>query len=107
MRLHGAAGALVALLGIFLPGLLLVAGALPYWHALATRARAARMLAGVNAAAVGLLAAAFCVPVASSAIGAPLDGAVAAVAFGMLLARWPALAALAWCVLAALIRAFA
>lgn len=63
----GAVGALVSLLAIFLPGLLMVSGALPLWRALASRDQAARMLAGVNAAVVGLLASALYDPVWVSA----------------------------------------
>ena len=59
----GALGATVCLLAIFLPGLLLVSAALPFWQALAARNDAARVLAGVNAAVVGLLAAALYDPV--------------------------------------------
>lgn len=101
--LGGAPGATVAVLAIFLPGLLLVAGALPFWRALGARDDAARVLAGVNAAVVGLLAAALVNPVWISAIHAPRDALIAAVAFAMLLARWPPLAAVAWCIAAALL----
>ncbi|WP_329743040.1 chromate efflux transporter [Dyella sp. A6] len=97
----GALGATVAVLSIFLPGLLLVAGMLPFWRALARRATAARALAGVNAVVVGLLAAALVNPVAVSAIHAPLDALIALVGVAMLLMRWPALAVVAWCVLTA------
>jgi chromate transporter len=100
-----ALGATVAVLAIFAPGLLLVSGALPFWRALAQRTGAARALAGVNAVVVGLLAAAFVNPVATSAIHAPLDVLVAAAGVLMLLARWPALAVVAWCVAAALAQA--
>jgi chromate transporter len=99
----GAMGAVVALLSIFLPGLLLVSGALPFWRRLAQRANAARALAGVNAVVVGLLAAALVNPVAVSAIRAPVDVAIAAVGLFMLWKRWPALAVVAWCVAAALV----
>ena len=101
----GALGATVAVLAIFAPGLLLVSGALPFWRALAQRTSAARALAGVNAVVVGLLAAAFVNPVAASAIHAPLDVLVAAAGVLMLLARWPALAVVAWCVAATLAQA--
>jgi chromate transporter len=102
----GAAGALVGLLAVFAPGLLLVAGALPFWRALATRAGAARVLAGVNAAVVGLLAAALYDPVWTSAVHDGADFAIALVAFTLLVAaRWPALAVVAWCVVAAMLRA--
>ncbi len=56
-------GASVALAAIFLPGALLVLGALPFWSALRRWAWARRALAGINAAVVGLLAAALYDPV--------------------------------------------
>lgn len=94
----GALGATVAMLSIFGPGLLLVAGVLPFWRALARRAVAARALAGVNAVVVGLLAAALVTPVATSALHAPLDWVIAAIGVLMLARRWPPLAVVAWCV---------
>ncbi len=104
-QLHGALGATVALLAIFLPGFLLVAGFLPFWRALGARDGAVRVLAGVNAAVVGLLAAALYDPVWVSAVHDAKDFAIAVVAFALLVAaRWPALAVVAWCVLASLIR---
>ncbi|UTA56029.1 chromate transporter [Lysobacter soli] len=54
-----ALSALVALLAIFLPGFLLLAATLPVWQHVQAMRGAAPMLAGVNAAVVGLLAAAF------------------------------------------------
>jgi chromate transporter len=63
------------------------------------------MLAGVNAAVVGLLAFALYNPVWISAIRDAKDFAIALVAFTLLMAaRWPALAIVAWCVLASLVR---
>ena len=101
----GALGATISLLAIFLPGTLLVAGALPFWRALGNHDQAARMLAGVNAVVVGLLAAAFYNPVWISAIRSPYDVAVALVGFAMLVwARWSPLVVVAWCVLASLTR---
>ncbi len=104
-QLHGVLGATVGLLAIFLPGFLLVAGALPFWQALSARDRAARVLAGVNATVIGLLAAALYDPVWVRAVHDAKDFAIAVVAFALLVAtRWPALAVVAWCVLASLIR---
>lgn len=104
----GAVGALVSLLAIFLPGLLMVSGSLPFWRALAARDRAVRMLAGVNAAVVGLLAAALYDPVWISAVHDGKDFAIALIAFALLVAaRWSALAVVAWCVGAALLRLYA
>jgi chromate transporter len=51
-------GGLVALVAIFLPGLLLVIGVFPFWARLRTVPYAQSALAGVNAAVVGLLLAA-------------------------------------------------
>lgn len=59
----GVAGAVVALVAIFLPGALLVLGVMPFWEDIRRRVVARRVLAGVNAAVVGLLAAAFYDPV--------------------------------------------
>lgn len=108
-RLHGgqggALGATVSLLAIFLPGLLLVAGALPFWRTLGHRDGAARVLAGVNAAVVGLLAAALYNPVWISAVHDARDFAIAMIAFVLLVAaRWSPLVIVAWCVVATLFR---
>ncbi|HQT47289.1 MAG TPA: chromate efflux transporter, partial [Acidocella sp.] len=56
---QGALGAAIAVIGIFLPGLLLAGGALPYWRSLQSRPGVGAMLMGINAAVVGLLGAAF------------------------------------------------
>jgi chromate transporter len=96
----GATGALVALLSIFLPGMLLAAGALPLWHAVAERPAAARAVAGVNAAVVGLLGAALYDPVWTSAVRGPADLAIAVVAFAWLATGRSALAVVLWCVAA-------
>lgn len=83
----GAGLALLAILGIFLPAFLLVAGALPWWASLRQRAWARGVLAGVNAAVVGLLLAALYQPVATSALYSAADVALALVALAALL-RW-------------------
>ena len=84
---NGVAGAAIATVAVFLPGLLLVVGVLPFWGALRRRAGAARALAGVNAAVVGLLAAALYDPVWTSAIDDGKDVALALAAF-VLLVVW-------------------
>jgi chromate transporter len=61
-------GALLATLAIFLPGFLLVIAFLPWWQFLRTSSAAQRALAGVNAAVVGILFAAWYDPVLTSAI---------------------------------------
>ncbi len=92
-------GATVALVAIFLPGYLLLAGVLPLWQRLASRPKAAQAIAGVNAAVVGLLGAALYQPVFTSAVRAPADLAIALVGF-TLLANWrvSALVVVLWCV---------
>jgi chromate transporter len=55
---NGVEGALIALVAIFLPSMLLVAGVLPFWWQLREIPAARRALAGINAAVVGLLGAA-------------------------------------------------
>jgi chromate transporter len=73
-------GGAIALVAIFVPGFLLVVGALPYWEALRGSARARAALAGVNGAVVGLLLAALIHPVATSAIHGPGDVVLAVLA---------------------------
>jgi len=86
---HGGLGALICLLAIFLPSFLLLFGALPFWNELRKRADIQSALRGVNAAVVGLLLAALYTPVWTSAIGRPVDFAIAALAF-LLLVFWNA-----------------
>jgi chromate transporter len=74
-------GGLVALVAIFLPSLLLVAGVLPFWDDLKRRRHARGAIAGVNAAVVGLLAAALWNPVLTGAIRRPGDWALLAGAY--------------------------
>jgi chromate transporter len=108
-RLHygpgGISGAIVGLLAIFLPGFLIVAGVLPYWQTLSANGTTARSLAGVNAAVVGLLAAALYDPVWVGAVKGPSDFAIALIGF-VLLVSWkcPAWATVLWCVLASTLR---
>jgi chromate transporter len=87
--MHGPIGACVAVAGIFLPGLLLMAGVLPYWSRLRENDRARAALSGVNASVVGVLGAALYKPVWTSAVHAPIDLAFALVAF-LLLIQWRA-----------------
>jgi len=82
-------GGVICLLAVFAPSFLLVVGALPFWDALRQRAAVQSALRGVNAAVVGLLLAALYTPVWTSAIGAPADFAIGAVAF-LLLVFWSA-----------------
>lgn len=86
---NGIAGAAIALVGIFLPGLLLVVGALPFWDALRTRPTAQSAMRGANAAVVGVLGAALYNPVWTNAILTPYDFVLALAGF-LLLTVWKA-----------------
>ncbi len=85
--MNGWRGALLALTAIFLPSLLLVVGALPFWQQLRANANFQSALSGVNAAVVGLLLGALYNPVWTSAIHSATDFALALVGF-MLLMFW-------------------
>ena len=78
------AGALIAVLGIFLPGFLLIMAFHDTWETLALKPGAAGAVAGVNAAVVGLLLAALYQPVFVNAVFSPLDLSLAVVGFFML-----------------------
>jgi chromate transporter len=98
---NGVVGAVVALVAIFLPGLLLVAGALPFWDAFRRRPSAQAAMRGTNAAVVGILAAALYNPVWTSAVVGAGDFTIAAVGFVLLVVwRWPPLAVVAVIVVA-------
>lgn len=77
--------ALVALVSVFLPGFLLVAGVLPIWSWISRGTVAARVIAGVNASVVGLLAAALYDPIFVASVRGPVDLAIGAVALVVLL----------------------
>ncbi|MGI6247653.1 MAG: chromate efflux transporter [Pseudochelatococcus sp.] len=81
---NGIAGAMIALLSIFLPGFLLLVGALPFWNALRAQPRVRAPMAGANAAVVGILGAALYHPVWTGAILRPEDFALALVCFSAL-----------------------
>lgn len=94
-------GALVALVFMFLPGFLLIGAALPFWRMIAANSAAASAIAMVNAAVVGLLAAALYDPIFVSAIVSVFDLVIGLVGFVLLCVwRWSALSVVAWCVLA-------
>jgi len=64
----GVAGAAIALVGVFLPGFLLLTGVLPFWNGFRTRSWAQAVMRGANAAVVGILAAALYTPVFTTAV---------------------------------------
>jgi chromate transporter len=84
---NGVAGAVIALVALFLPGMLLVYGMLPFWDAMRTRPAAQAAMRGTNAAVVGILGAALYNPVWTSAVLSPRDFALALAGF-LLLTVW-------------------
>ena len=86
---HGVAGAALGLVAIFLPGMLILTGVFPFWETLRNRSGTRAMMRGVNAAVVGLLAAALYDPVWTSSVKTPGDFALALVGF-VLLTVWRA-----------------
>jgi chromate transporter len=83
---HGIAGAALGLVGIFLPGILILIGMLPFWDAFRKRPGAQAAMRGVNAAVVGILGAALYNPVFTTSVQTPPDLAVALVGFVLLIA---------------------
>ncbi len=84
---HGIAGAALGLCGIFIPGILILLGTLPFWESFRKRAGAQAAMRGVNAAVVGVLGAALYNPVWTSSVKTPGDFGVALTAF-VLLTVW-------------------
>jgi chromate transporter len=87
--MRGVPGALLAVIAIFLPGVLLMTGTLPFWDALRTRPAAQAAMRGINAAVVGVLAAALYNPIWTTTVATPADFALALVGF-VLLTVWQA-----------------
>jgi chromate transporter len=78
---HGLTGAALGLIGIFLPGVLILMGTLPFWESSRKRAGAQAVMGGVNAAVVGLLGAALYNPVWTSSVKTPGDFGITLVGF--------------------------
>lgn len=103
----GILGAGVALIGIFLPGFLLVSSILPLWHTLASHPAAGRLIAGINASVVGILAAALYDPIWVSAVDGGSDIVIALIGFVLLsVGRMSALVVVFWCIFASILVAF-
>lgn len=84
MSSGGAAGAIVATVAIFAPSMLLLIAVMPFWAAQAANPRARGIVAAINAAVVGLLAAAFYDPVWAHGIAGPGTFVVAIAALAAL-----------------------
>jgi chromate transporter len=91
-------GGLLALLAVFAPSFLLIAGALPFWESLRRQPRVRAALMGINAAVVGLLLAALWNPVITSAVHGVGDVLLAGVALVVLMKwKWPPWVVVAGC----------
>jgi chromate transporter len=86
---HRVAGAVLGLTGIFLPGMLILVGTLPFWEKLRVRSDAQAIMRGVNAAVVGLLGAALYDPIWLSSVKTTGDLSVVLMGF-VLLTVWGA-----------------
>lgn len=82
--MNGWQGGLFATAAIFLPAFLLILGALPFWDMLRTNQKIKGAIMGVNAAVLGILISAFYTPIWTSSILEPMDFALAAILFSML-----------------------
>ncbi len=78
---NGILGAGLALLAIFLPGFLVLVGALPFWDQFRSKSLAQSLMRGANAAVVGILGAALYSPVFTSAVADLRDFVVALAGF--------------------------
>ena len=102
---NGIAGGVFGLVAIFLPGLLALVAALPFWGVLRTRPSAQAAMRGANAAVVGILGAALYNPLWTSTILGPADFATALGGFVLLAAfRAPPIAVVGLGVAAGLAR---
>lgn len=82
--MNGWVGGLVATAAIFLPAFLLILGALPFWDMLRNNDKVKGAVMGVNAAVIGILISALYTPIWTSSIMKPVDFALSAILFVML-----------------------
>jgi chromate transporter len=81
---HAVIGAALGLVGIFLPGMLILLAALPFWDALRDRGPVRAAMRGINAAVVGLLGAALYDPLWTTTIHTVGDVLVSLAGFALL-----------------------
>ncbi len=86
---NGMVGATISLVAIFIPGILVLIAALPFWESFRRQTGAQSVMRGVNAAVVGLLGAALYNPIWTTSIHAPGDFGLALLGF-VLLTAWKA-----------------
>jgi chromate transporter len=103
MSPSGILGALLCTVAIFLPSLLLVTGALPFWNRVSQQPRMRTTLQGVNAAVVGILLAALYNPIITGSIHNVADALIAvAMLVLMLVFNFPSWVIVALCTTAAI-----
>ena len=99
--------AAIASVAIFLPSLLFVIIALPYWHSLMQYARWRQVLWGINAGVVGLLLAALMNPIALHTLHTAWDMLWLVLALALLtIFRWPLWAYVLLCALAGMLLSY-
>jgi chromate transporter len=81
-------GALVCLIAMFLPSFLMVFALLPFWANISHLSGIRRMLAGVNAVVVGLLASVLINPIATNSLHSVVDVMLTALIAIALFKRW-------------------
>lgn len=84
---NGVVGSVIALVAIFLPGILLVYGMLPFWDELRTGQKIQAAMRGANAAVVGILGLALYNPIWTNGVQTSRDFALAVGGF-LLLTVW-------------------
>ena len=77
----GVQGALIAFVGMFLPGVLVIFAVLPFWEKVRQQPLVSSALVGVNATAIGLVVAAVFL-LWDRAVDSPPDASIALLAFG-------------------------
>lgn len=82
--LFGLVGGIVATIAIFLPAYLILFGVWPIWNKLKSNSKVSAAIAGLNAAVVGILAAAFVNPIVTTSIYSVVDVAVALLLYFLL-----------------------
>lgn len=81
---NGLAGGIICLISLFLPGILLLVGFLPFWDNLRKHIRIQSAMRGVGASVVGILAAALYTPLWTTTIYTACDAVVVLICFILL-----------------------
>ena len=85
----GPVTAAVALVSVFLPGMLLLLGVWPFWSRIRSAGPARGAIRGANAAVVGVLAATLAHPLISTGITGPISAGIAVACLALLALRVP------------------